>query len=202
MKYLAAIAIVAGALMACLFFTQFLAEALFYRFKEDASAVQARDVKNVIAYLQAKYPHKTIEPKQCKGEGVQAAYPGQRFYYVDTIPHQGIASNFREENPDQLRAFVHILADGSITDVWNENTGLMPVTDEKTARVAAAGILNLHSSMTDLRQPVGVVELTVDRTADGGWHCYANNRNARMEVSFDKSGRCSNSHYESLILRC
>ena len=166
-------------------------------FKDDGPGTASADFAKITAYLAANYPTYEVTPSQCKGDGIQTAFPGLRFYYVDTTYRGGAMPEDRIVR-NQLDLLMSIDGKGAIRE-WklpsDYNSGLMKINSRVDTRIAASAILNLATKSSSREFCVKPSEVSVSSDADG-WLCTATKGHIKWgvpgveySVSFNADGR-------------
>ncbi len=126
-------------------------------------------------------------PARFRNATVEAAYPGQRFYYVLTYT-RGIPPPFR--NPTTVIARVG--GDGSVRPLRDNagfREGLRKVSSAKEARVAAAAVLILATADPGERRWGLKPDLFRAKRNSSGWRCtYRHDAHRESWVTFDRRG--------------
>jgi len=171
-------------------------------------ADEKTDAVAVNAWLVKEYPKKKWQtgPTRLDSAEVKKAYSGETIYFVFSAPplppgapsaeflkrYEAEVAEFRA---NYISVVVKIDAKGNVsarkTTPADLNEGLMKVTTDDEAQIAAAAILSLlHVGRTG-PGAVSADLVKVKRLKDEGWTCEANKSNAfRGTVSFDKNGKC------------
>ena len=143
------------------------------------------------AWLDREHPGYGCDegPARFRNKTVEAAYPGQRFYYALTYT-RGIPPPY--ERSVSLVATVNdsgrVIAfrPGSLETY---RRGLRPVRSAKDARLAAAAVLILGSCDPGERRWHYKPELFKAKKKSGGWKCtYQHDPNYQSWVAFDRKG--------------
>lgn len=157
------------------------------------------------AYLAKNFPGKKWQtgPTLLQSEELGKAYGKQRFYYVYTSPPFPPGANLRELIERYQRAMeeyqknaisltVSFAEDGTLTALRKPEDfarGLLPVTADAEAKVAAAALLSLYGHEKVGPVAISAQEVRVTRSKQG-WTCTVNRPNAFTgTVGFDAEGR-------------
>jgi len=134
---------------------------------------------------------------------IRRAYGNARFYSVYSSPPMPpgaplpeLLKDFEEKTEVYQKQFISMTVriDGqdnaaSLYAAEDYNQGLMRVTTDDDARIAAAAILSVYCAERVVPGIVSAKEVTVTRT-ENGWSCSVFRENAfRGEVVFDKDGK-------------
>ena len=126
-------------------------------------------------------------PAPFRNKTVQAAYPGQRFYYVLTDT-RGIPPPF----PNSVSLVAAIDGDGDVLplrSLENFGRGLIPVKSARAARLAAAGVLIVTScDPGERRWKYAPARFKAKRTSTGWKATYRYDNRYSSWVSFGKRG--------------
>lgn len=149
------------------------------------------------AWLDRMYPGYVCDrgPAQFRNQTVEAAYPGQRFYYVLAYP-RGMRPRLRNE----LSLVARVDDSGTVTPLSRSSPatyrpGLRKVSTAKDARQAGAAVLIL--AMGDPGEGLGLRTLQdslfTAKKGKEGWVCTYGRGAARSlgQVTFDKNGLVS-----------
>ena len=126
-------------------------------------------------------------PAAFRNKTVQAAYPGQRFYYVLTYT-RGIPPPF----PNSVSLVAAIDGDGDVLplrSLENYGHGLIPVKSARTARLAAAAVQIVTScDPGERRWKYAPDRFKAKRTSSGWKATYRYENSYSSWVSFGKKG--------------
>ena len=158
-----------------------------------AERSEEQNLKIVNKYLAAQHPGKNWEqgPTRIQSGVVDKAFADAKFYYV-----------FSSQDPQPRAEWISLLMrldkDGGVSEVSGAgamNVGLMKVSSDADAKIAAAAIMSLTFGPFG---PVAVSGADVQVAhQNGGWYCLATPGPAgqrkvdAIEVSFDASGACT-----------
>lgn len=142
-------------------------------------------------------------PTPMDSEEIRRAYGKARFYSVYSSPPlppgaplPELLAEYERKKEEYQKEFVSMTVKideqetmAPLTEAEDYNQGLMRVTTDDEARIAAAAVLSLHGSDRVAPGIVSAKEVTVTRT-ENGWSCGVFRENAfRGEVVFDKDGK-------------
>jgi hypothetical protein len=147
------------------------------------------------------------DPLPLTSAEIAKAYPNRRVYFTFARPPlppgaplpellERYKKQLEEYQKRSLRITVTIDEDNQVAamrEAKDFNAGLMPVKTDEDAMTAAAAILamaHLTSGGNVSPGPVNAKEVTVTRTASGGWTCVVKKQRAfDGTVSFDAAGK-------------
>jgi hypothetical protein len=144
-------------------------------------------------------------PYRLESTEIQRAYGDRRFYFTFKAPPVPPGARLPElieryqkaleaHQKHSLRVTVGI-EDGGGADTYRTaedfNVGLMPISSDEDARVAAAAILSLIGNDQVYPLVINAKEVSVTQTRTG-WTCRVNQQPKGIDgtVVFDASGRC------------
>jgi hypothetical protein len=156
-----------------------------------ARGVPGRDLEVFRAWLDRERPGYGCDegPARFRNGTVEAAYPGQRFYYVLTYtrgiqpPYQKAASLVAAvDDSERVMAF-------NPASLQTYRRGLIRVRSSKDARLAAAAVLILTSCDPGERRWPYKPDLFKAKKSSKGWKCtYQHDPNHASWVAFDRKG--------------
>jgi hypothetical protein len=166
----------------------------------------AADYTRIRSYMDEIKPGKKWRtgPTPMDSEEIRRAYGNVRFYSVYSSPPlppgaplPELLEEYKLKKKEHQEQFVsmNIRIDGQermapLYQAEDYNQGLMRVTTDDDARIAAAAILSLYYSDRVGPGIVSAKEVTVTRS-ENGWTCSVFRESAfRGEVVFDKDGKC------------
>jgi hypothetical protein len=164
------------------------------------------DLTKVRNYMEEIKPGKKWQsgPTPMDSVEIRAAYGKARFYSVYSGPPlppgarlpeliKEYEQRMNEYQEQFISMTVRIGEQENMAQLYGAedyNLGLMRITTDDDARIAAAAILSLYSSDRVGPGIVSAKEVTVTRS-DEGWSCSVFRKNAfRGAVVFDKEGKC------------
>ncbi len=165
----------------------------------------AADIARFRNYMEEIKPGKKWQtgPTLIDSEEIRRAYGKARFYSVHSSPPlppgaplPELLEEYERKMDEYRERFismtVRIDEQETMTPLYEAadyNQGLMSVTTDDDARIAAAAILSLYGSDRVAPGIVYATEVAVRRT-ENGWSCSVFRENAfRGEVVFDKDGK-------------
>ncbi len=165
----------------------------------------AADIARFRNYMEEIKPGKKWQtgPTLIDSEEIRRAYGKARFYSVHSSPPlppgaplPELLEEYERKMDEYRERFismtVRIDEQETMTPLYEAadyNQGLMSVTTDDDARIAAAAILSLYGSDRVAPGIVYATEVVVRRT-ENGWSCSVFRENAfRGEVVFDKDGK-------------
>jgi hypothetical protein len=164
------------------------------------------DLTRLRNYMEEFKPGKKWQsgPTPMASEEISRAYGKARFYSVYSSPPTPpgaplpeLLEEYKQKMDEYQKQFIsmtiRIDEQESMAPLYEANDysqGLMLVTTDDDARIAAAAVLSLCITDHLVPEIVTAKEVTVTRS-ENGWSCSVFRENAfRGEVVFDKEGRC------------
>jgi hypothetical protein len=164
------------------------------------------DLSSFRNYLEEVKPGKKWQsgPASMNSDEIRKAYGKARFYYVYSSPPlppgaplPELLEAYELKMDEYQKQFISLTCrideQGKITPLYTAedyNQGLMRVTTDDDARIAAAAILSLYGAEHVGPGIVTANEVTVTRS-ENGWTCSVHRENAfQGAVVFDKDGKC------------
>jgi hypothetical protein len=173
---------------------------------ENQQPQTAADIARFRNYMEEIKPGKKWQtgPTPMDSAEIRKAYGKARFYSVYSSPPlppgaplPELLENYERKKEEHQKQFISLTCkideQDSITPLYTAedyNQGLMRVTTDDDARIAAAAILSLYSSDRVGPGIVTAKEVTVTRS-ENGWSCSVFRENAfQGAVAFDRDGKC------------
>jgi hypothetical protein len=173
---------------------------------ENQQTQTAADLTRFRNYMEEVKPGKKWRsgPTPMDSAEIRRAYGRARFYSVYSSPPlppgaplPELLEEYKQKMDEHKKQFVSLTIRidelermAPLYEAEDYNQGLMRVTTDEDARIAAAAILSLYCSDRVGPQIVTAREVTVTRSEEG-WSCSVHRENAfRGKVIFDRDGKC------------